>query len=257
MATEGIAKNIFNIIDACYYLGRDATREPEPDAKDGEYALVYGPDKEIMDTGWSEENAWIGPHTSTVRWFTNSIASQPLVVEYHSRDTEGNEYSLKRTIPFMTDISDEFGNSAGTSFFFENYQYRIILKSNIDVAENEFVAVDTMRIIPTSVFSVEGKVYGTPDGLPAMPKIRAGEVVCYTSGTAHTAIGTVTLEFPLPEFFFVTVSVRDDSIFVPRIQSKSADKFTVAVWRTDDANWSGGVLVEYIFLGYYVPPKLE
>ena len=49
MDTEGIARNIFNIIDASYYVGKDATILQKEDARTGEYAIVYGPNKEIME----------------------------------------------------------------------------------------------------------------------------------------------------------------------------------------------------------------
>ena len=105
MDTEGIARNIFNIIDASYYIGKDATILQKEDARTGEYAIVYGPNKEIMDTGWSVNNAWVGLHTLLLRWETNSSKADQVRVEYLWRDEEGNEGVHKVSAEFKDDIS--------------------------------------------------------------------------------------------------------------------------------------------------------
>jgi len=246
--TEGLGRNVFNNIDACYYIGRDATPEPEPDAMNGVYALVYGPNKEIIDTGWSPMNAWNGLHSAAIRWFSNLSMDDPgLIVEYWKRDSEGNEVLARDPIELTWDTynSDEYGDNCGVNLFSENYEYRIIVKSHPSLSENEWVAVDYIRIIILDYHQVmAGYVSGVEDDEGAVA-IQVDWPEIYSITGDGTAFVTRTITYPVPlEVLgaFPTMSSRNFGYeVIPFLINE--DDFTIRASRYNGANWSGTIEV--------------
>jgi len=250
---EGIAKNIFNIIDAAYYAGRDADNALNSDARGGKYAKVYGPNKLILDTGWSTKNAWIGQHEVNVRWFTDTTAYYGAILEYWIKDSSGNEtLAHSPHLHHMNDISDEYGNGAGIAYFNENYQYKLIVRSHPTVAENEYVAVDYVKIImvdPKSVKSAD--VYAGSNGAQETPTFRGFYVTVTGNGTSFKYSATYTLPISLTGLYFipqVCVYGNADGKYLPAFSSYSGNTVTVTVGHVDETVWSGGVVVSCFLL---------
>jgi len=248
MDIEGILKNIFNTIDASYYIGRDAVKVPNPDARKGTYAKVFGPNKEILDTGWSEENAWTGFHRANVRWYTDAATTYQAVVEYQWIDHEGVEGSYTKNLEHQADIADEFGTGAGNSYFHENHKYRIIIRSHADVAEDEYVAVDYIRLIVANMHDAQAQyiMAGTVANVPAVQIPRSGYVTVTGDGSTYYYTSTVTLpETPL-RYHAVPGIQTSNADFTVVITAKGASSFNVTVRHVDGTNWSGGVNVYWI-----------
>lgn len=256
--SEGIAKNIFNIIDACYYIGEDAVESDHPDARNGKFAVVYGPDKEILDTGWSSDNAWIGLHQLSARWYSDINENEyGISIEYWKRDKEGNETRVLRTrAKWNTLFSDEFGNGIGLKYFTENYQYRIIIKSYPSVPENKFVAVDYIRIIPTDMWAVKSQflyAIDNPDGAMTVQNMYPEIFTVTGNGTSYTY--SLPVNIPQGEGIYLTVpvaTVLNNINMLVHIYNISEDwtSFDIVVTHRSNSNWSGEVDV-CVHLAYF------
>lgn len=246
MASEGIAKNIFNIIDSSYYSGNDAVIAPNSDARNGQYAKVFGPRLVILDTGWSTDNAWVGLHEMGVRWYTDSLVEYAAVVEYWKKDPEGNEtlaYSID--LHFMNDISDEFGNKAGVAYFHENYQYKIIIRSHHSVLENEYVAVDYMSILPVDKQKVLSPiVHAGVDGVPAIATERDFWINIYGDGSNYKYSHTYTFPVPIISYFYpVATAWTSTGDYYAAFSTWDANSLTIWAVHRAGSNWTGGVTV--------------
>lgn len=265
MDTEGIARNIFNIIDASYYIGSDATPEPEPDARNGEYALAYGPNKEIVDTGWTMPNAYVGLHDLTIKWYSSGLndGDYGLVIEYWKKDSEGNEV-LATMFQTTWDgyISDEFGDSIGLIPFAENYQYRIIVKSHPSIPEDEFIAVDYIRVIDLHPYMVNaGYVYGVAGDEGSMALQRSWPEIYTVTGDGSTYHYDLTVNVPTFSgvVFAVPIPcVLGNSDYIAVVPSIASDysSFVIRVRHIKDIPWSGGVNVLCHLLYYPIHSKL-
>lgn len=256
MNVEGIAKNIFNIIDASYYLGKDAQVTSNSDARGGQYAKVFGPNQIILDTGWSTMNAWVGLHDVTIRWFSDIAANDDgVVVEYWKMDTEGVEsLALSLNCAWNTYNSDEFGNAVGLRYFTENYQYRIIVKSAPNVLQNQFVAVDFLRILPIDNHLVYSPfIYGvTSDEGAAATQMNYPEIYTVT-GDGSSSYYLKTVDFPTDfdvEFAVPVATIYSSRLHEVCIESITDTNFVLNVMHKNGTNWSGGVQVT-CHLGFF------
>jgi hypothetical protein len=250
--TEGIAKNIFNIIDACYYKGKDATVLPNPEARNGEYAVVYGPNQEILDTGWSTPGAWVGLHGLNLLFYADSLSdgARAVQIEYWKKDIEGNETLAFSTISSWDPyICDEFGVGVGLIQFQENYQYRIIVKSDVTVPSNVPIAVDYIRILPVYNYGSNSTyIYGVEEIEGAMAVQWQFPEIYTVTGDGSGYVYTATFNVPTDKGQLWTVpvvSVLGNSVFNAVVTEISSDlsSFTIAVRNTDKTYWSGGVNV--------------
>lgn len=257
MDTEGIARNIFNIIDASYYIGKDATILQKEDARTGEYAIVYGPNKEIMDTGWSVNNAWVGLHTLLLRWETNSSKADQVQVEYLWRDEEGNEGVHKRSAEFQDGISYRSGNGIGRAYFHENNEYRIIVRSSPSVEVDKYVAVDYIGMLVTNAWNVRSFIYPSVEkDIPLIPTIEAGICNAYSDGTDYYGMGTVNLIHEY-RFYYPTLTPLIAGGYVARVNDIRDDSFDVVFWRTDGQQFNGGISIFYNIMGWSPPISLK
>jgi hypothetical protein len=248
--SEGIARNIFNIVEGAYYVGKDATVLPEPLARKGQYALVYGGDKEILDTGWSTGNAWAGWHQLSCRWFSDiDEGDHGLWIEYWKRDADGNE-TLAAYHPATYDpyVSDEFGTGVGLKYFTENCEFRIRLLSDGSVPEDKYVAVDYLRIIPVdnwaakSAYAYAGTDEGSMTVLNLFPEI-------YTvTGDGSSSYYSLTVDVPWSGDVLWVVPVpailgsRNYGVVVTDIATDYTT-FTIQVYHRSGTTWSGAVNV--------------
>jgi hypothetical protein len=254
--SEGIAKNLFNIIDGCYYIGVDAVIEDHADARGGQYAKVYGSDKTILDTGWSSENAWVGLHQLSIRWYSDLAEDEyGLLVEYWKRDSAGNEsLAFKTQVQWNALFSDEMGNGIGLKYFTENYEYRIVVKSYPAIAEDKYVAVDYIRILPTDMWasktaflysSVEHEMTVQNHFIDIVPVTGDGSGFSYA----------VTVNIPSNEgvlYAVPVVSVLDNVYVIASTRNLAVDysSFEIVLTHKDNTVWSGSINV-CLDLTYY------
>lgn len=251
MNVEGIAKNIFNIIDASYYLGKDAQVTPNADARGGQYAKVFGPNQIIVDTGWSTMNAWVGQHEMNVRWFTDTSSYYGAILEYWMKDREGVETLVHSTdLHFMNDVSDEYGNSAGVAYFNENYQYKMVIRSHPSVSQEEYVAVDYINIRPVDPNSVKASyVYAGANGAQKTPTIRGFYIHVLGDGSNYRYSTTYTIPVDLTDLYFnvaVCLYGNSEGKYVAGFYNYSGDTITVTVTHVDGTMWSGDLVVSCI-----------
>jgi hypothetical protein len=251
MNVEGIGKNIFNIIDATYYIGKHAEVTLSSDARGGQYAKVFGPNQTILDTGWSTMNAWLGQHEINVRWFTDTAAYYGAILEYWVKDDLGNITLTHPTeLHFMNDVSDEYGNGAGTAYFNENYQYKMIVKSHPSVAANEYVAVDYINIVPVDPKSIKaGSLYAGTNGSQKTPTVRGFYITVSGDGTSFKYSTTYTVPLDLTSIYFhPMVCVYGNAVGKYKVDfsSYSGDTITVTVAHVDGTTWIGEIVVSCI-----------
>lgn len=242
-STSGLIRNPFHILDAVDYIGEDAYEEYEEDAKDYTVAKAVGPDQVIMDTGYFEANALLGVHRSSIRFFTASVVTYPIVFEYWFMDPEGNENRVEFNTIFQNDIGDEWGRIIDTSYFHENYQYRIVVRTHSSLGVDEYVWVDYVKLIPTDPSNQKGWITyassSTPD-VPAIPIERSGWETILGDGSTYTYQDTFSIG-ATPQLTHITVTAYSTLGIVANIHSFSATKFTVRAWRTNEINWSGNI----------------
>jgi len=247
METEGIARNIFNIIDATYYLGKDAEPMLHSDARGKKYAKAYGPNKELLNTGWSTKNAWVGLHNLSVRYFSDTVATNGAVLEYHWKDVEGNTDSYSVDLLFQNDIADEFGRGAGNAYFHENLQYKLIVKSHPDVAEDEFVSVDYIKMELSDIRKVTSQYAyaGSGGEVPAIQVSRAGTAVVTGNGTDYAYPVTIDLG-ATPQVYRVNVTAYTNlKSYYAMVDTKNPSSFVAWAVNKDGSLWSGGVSIEW------------
>lgn len=248
MNVEGIAKNIFNIIDACYYQGKDAHVAPNADARGGQYAKVFGPNQIILDTGWSTMNAWVGLHQSSVRYYTDSTTTYGAVLEYHWKDSEGNTDSFSIDLLFQNDIADEFGRGVGNAYFHENLQYRMIVKSHPSIPEDKYVAVDYLKLETSDIRKVTSQFTyaGSGGEVPAIQVLRAGSSVVTGDGSDYAYGVTIPLG-ATPQLYYLTVTANTNlKSYYAMVDSKNASSFKAWAVNKDGTLWSGAVSINWI-----------
>jgi hypothetical protein len=254
--SEGIARNIFNIIDAVYYKGKDAVISPNSDARGGEFSKVFGPNKVILDTGWSPMNAFVGLHQILMRWYTDSQSEDNhIIVEYHWRDKDGNKGNHSVTRSFQGDISDEVGNGVGKAYFHENYQYRFVVKSHPSIRENEYVAVDYLKIIVNNIFSVDDMFYGGET--PAIPYDVSGYTTLTGDASNWYFTKTITLDFTPFTFSPFVMLGTTNVLMKPVITRQGSNDFDVTVSTDNQEAWSGSLTIYYRVRTWYYPISLK
>ncbi len=261
MGSEGVHRNIFNVIDSTVYSGDDSTPISNPDARGGEESRVYGPNQKIMDTGWSDFNAWNGAHALTCRWFSNLTNEKPgLLIEYWKKDADGNQSLKSYNIRWVDSVSPKAGNGAGFLNFSENNQYRILVKSHPTLAETDWVAMDYLKINPIDNWTVKSSAIFPSGNFIAAPRVYGKYYVVTNDGSSPA--GSLTVSLPFNEESVHTIpncnvygSLLDN--FYANIGDISEDKgsFSIRVMRRDGAVWSGGVSVLCLML--YFPPITE
>lgn len=247
MESEGIARNIFNIIDAAYYLGKDAEPMLHSDARGKKYAKAYGPNKELLDTGWSTKNAWVGLHNLSVRFYTDTVATNGAVLEYHWKDAEGSTGSYSVNLLSQADIADEFGRGAGNAYFHENLEYKFIVKSHPDIAEDEYVAVDYIKMELSDIRKVTSQYTyaGSGGEVPAIQVLRAGTAVVTGDGSDYAYGVTIDLG-ATPQLYYATATaVTNLKSYYGMIDSKGASSFVAWAVNKDGSVWSGGVSINW------------
>lgn len=258
MEAEGIHRNVFNTINAALNPGEDAEIIPYPEARGGEFAKVYGPDKSIMDTGWSVKNAYSGLHSLTTRWFSDLADSTPgITIEYWRKDENGVEaLAATHQIAYDTYYSNVFGNGVGLKYFAENCEYRIKIKSHHTLAETDWVAVDYIKILPIDVWALHSNyVYGVDSSQGAIAPARSFPEIYTVVNAGGSYIGSLTVNLPDNDNSLWTIpvcTVLGANDYYPVISSISSDfrTFTINVVRRDGTNWSGSINV-LCFLTYY------
>lgn len=251
MRNEGIINNMFNIIDASVREGKDAHVTTNSDARNGVYAKVFGPNQEIMDTGWSGLNSWVGLHALSLRWFSNlEEGDSGLIIEYWKKDREGN-ITLATSHPATWDTyySDEFGNGIGFEYFSENYDFKIIIKSHPAVTMDKYVAVDYIRIIPADMWASQSTyIYGVEGEEGSIAVQRQSPEIYTVTGDGSSSVYSLNVTIPENSRSVWTVPVvcvlgADD--YYANIGSLSSDmrSFQIKVIHRAGSVWSGAVNV--------------
>lgn len=262
--SEGIARNIFNIIDAVYYKGKDAVISPNSDARGGEFSKVFGPNKVILDTGWSPMNAWVGLHQLSIRWYSDmGVGNNGLTVEYWKKDTSGTEsVAMTVIVPWDTVNSDEAGNGLGTAYFTENHQYRIVVKSHSSVPQGNYVAVDYIKIIPVDLWAVGAPFYyalPSPDeGSFAISTFYSTIETVTASGTNWRHSKTVTITNTGNYLAVPVACILGNSYVIANIKSIASDykSFELEIAHKDSVNWTGSLTAVVHVLFYPVVAPL-
>lgn len=246
--SEGIARNIFNIIDGGYYKGPDAVIISNTSARGGRESRVYGASKIIVDTGWSPPNAWVGLHQLSIRWFTNRGTGQSgLTVEYWKKDASGTEsVAMTVTVPWNPINSSKAGNGMGVAYFSENNQYRIIVKSHSSVPAVNYVSVDYIKIIPVDIWAVGSDYYHAlpdPDGAMALNTFYSTIETVTASGTNWFHSKTVTISNTGNYLAVPVACILGNQYTIANIKSIASDykSFVLEIAHKDGVNWTGSL----------------
>lgn len=255
--TEGLSLNPFHIIDGTQgNKGPDATLAPITDAKNGDVAMVFGPDKIIVDTGYYEENSFIGAHQVSVRYFTDYPSLEyGLIFEYWVMEEDGTEYmALSVDVPYNNDISPYFGNGAGFNYFSENKLHRFVIKSSFEVPEENYVAVDWIKLAVISEWTTTSdKIYATDGKAPAVLQIANMPITITGDGSNYKYSKTVNLGFT-PEEYTIKTSNDGDSAGETMAAVTSYDESSFVATFTDiqHVKWSGELTFNFT-LEAFVP----
>lgn len=247
--TLGITKNQFNILNAVNYHGRDAFVEERADAMEGVVASVIGPNKKIMDTDYFPMNEFIGQHRSIIKFFTNiNDGDKAVTLEYYYKDSEGVEGVVSQDGEYNEYFSNKAGSPMLNCQFFENYQYRIVVKSHPTLAEDEWVALDFIKLEITNPASVksEFETYNlTSESLGVL--LTWPYMVEVTGNGSSDSYSTVQNFGGVMSDFSVACTVEATSTGLgATITNRTSSSFTVTVSTYNGSNWSGSVYVNCV-----------
>jgi hypothetical protein len=250
---EGIVANPFRVIQATTKMGPDATIIEEPRASNGVVAQVFGPNQIIMDTGYFEENLFIGVHHFDIRWFSDT-SGNGLSIEYWKRDKNGIETQsiTPRSIPIALGNSDGYGSSAGGGYFNENFEYRFIIKSHADVSATQYVSVDWLKITIQDHWGVAGHGQaGNSEGIPLNLMITSEVQSVNGLGTAgvYSYSTTVTTTYDATQAYIIANTTNAN--FFCSITGATTTSYTITFTHRNDTAWSG--LVYAYVVAYLVP----
>lgn len=278
-STSGISVNPFNIIDAIEYKSSNAVPTSQAGAKDGTIAVVTGPNQVIFDTGYLPKDSLLGLHQFYVKWYSSVAGTlangqiwNGLVFQYWKKDSSGNETNVYNyEVPWHDDISPYGLNWCGLCFFFEGYQYRIVIVSDSSISDTDWVGLDYIRmndidpVMLAGNYAEGGTVYN--NGAPAVPQILQSRVGVSIAGGGYSY--TVNISIPLvnsgadmtalvsTDLSSATVSGANPQDIYASLIGTSGSTITVAITNTMGANWSatGTVYVNCIFyIHEYVTP---
>lgn len=240
--TTGLTKNTFKIIESTSNLGQDAIIDQNADAKDGTYAKVRGPNKIIVDTGYFPINELIGLHQVSVRWFSSISSGNGIQIQYWRKDASGNEANVSNVdVPWNNDISPLFGNSGGFSYFFENYQYRIVIVSEPSIFSTDWVAVDYIKLVPNDMWALKGDaVYGGAynGNVPGVPQLINYTFNVPAGGSASSYTATVSLNSC--KGTSVVAAINDANVDrIVKVNNVTDNSFDVTVTHRAGTTWSG------------------
>jgi hypothetical protein len=254
---EGVTINPFHIIDVCLMnRGRDAVLDQIADAKGGDVLKVFGPDKIIVDTEYYEPNLFIGAHQVSVRYFTDYLELEyGLIFEYWVKEEDGTEYmALSVDVPYNNDISPYFGNGCGFNYFSENKQHRFVIKSSFEVPEDNYVAVDWIKLAVISEWTTTSdKIYATDGKAPAILQIANIPITITGNGSNYKYSTIVNLGFT-PEVYTVKTSNDGDSAgeTIGTVTSYDESSFVATFTDIQHVNWSGTLTFNFT-LEAFVP----
>ena len=256
--TTGVTKNLSIILDAVDYIGTDAYVEYDSTTKDYNVAKVIGPDKVIMDTGYLSYNEILGLHETVVVWGSN-IAEEDngLVLEYWWRDADGTEDNYSIDLKYYPDYSSSYGGLGGNAWFFENLEYRIVIKSHGDVNPGEYVWVDYIKFVLKPINNASSSsVVVEGEDVPWVQKEFWGEADATANNNPS---GYVTVQFTTVPAYFVVVPtpVVHKGGFIARISDYTINSFTIKVHKVSEAAWTGAITCWYVGSVFYGPIPLK
>ena len=236
--TTGVTTNPYRMIQATEKIGNGADVVNNSDASFGLVASVTGPGKTIMDTGYFPFNEFIGAHHLDIRWYSNISSGYGMTLQYWKMDINGVETLCRSVdIDWHSDISDEFGNSAGGGWFNQNYQYRFVVISHATVPLTSYVAIDFLKLTSENPWSVGVQsLHGGPSGAPNNPVLMQVQVpVTVSGGYSYTTVVTVTGWTPNMASI-VGVSPLQDIILA--VTSSDSTTFTFTLTHRAGTTWS-------------------
>lgn len=243
---NGLIRNPFHILDAVNdSISRDAMEVYNEDGMDYSVAMAIGPDKVLMDTGYLDANTLIGVHNASIRFYTPSSVTYPIIFEYWFLAPDGTEGSVTVNTIFQNDIGDEWGRGIGFAYFHENYQYRIIVRTHSSLGEDEYVWVDYVKLTafdPKTPSSMYAAASSTDPEVPAIQVERSGWENFYGDGSSYTYQQTYNLG-ATPQRAHITVTAYSVLGITANIYNVSAPYFTVRAWRTNGSSWSGTISI--------------
>ena len=189
-------------------------------------------------------NELIGAHHLDVRWYSNIGSGFGMTLQYWKMDRDGNETLCRSVdIDWHSDISDEFGNSAGGGWFNQNFQYRFIVLSHVTVPLTSYVAIDFLKLTSEDPWSVGiYSLHGDPvSGAPNNPVLIQLPITVSPSG-GYSYQYIITANGWTPNIAsIVGVSPMQDIILA--VIASDTTTFTFTLTHRAGTNWSATNLV--------------
>lgn len=244
---KGLRKNMFNILDGQHNIHDNATLVDESNAKDGVVAAVKGPNRPIIDTGYYEMNELVGLHQLKIRWFGSITSGPGVVVQYWKKDVDGNESHVDFPIPWMSDISPIYGNSAKRVYFSPNYQYRIKVISDPSILDTDYVAVDYFNVLPVDDFGVTSYISTssdqTPESLTTVPIFLVVTGNGGLTGVLHYSYSSNSTTILFQDAFNINIqataqNTNENLGWTANVGNIDSNGFDLVV-STTNGNWNG------------------